>query len=684
MPSLLLLLSLASLALAADPSAPLCKHNLTAPSECASTRCDLPPTTRPQGSGWIQGDLAAEAFSGSRASLRLAANASGLPPLSVLLRRVDAGTPRQEVAAVGAFRVAGIAPLALNLTVNISRWRVGEHTVSLTPDSDSLLRGWCGEMRRFLRKAEAEAAPKPPAAARLRIDQPILFLDDYYVSARQRTARRLIPVVQERISNDSFCAAKPHPWMKIDRSPTLSCPTCSVEFGMKVNYGSAVDPLADSKSEAYDCSGAPSETQHGDGARKWTCAARPDGMALAGPGRSSAPRVNVGGAPWPPPALARWPIASTSVRDLSPADGPVDLTQISVYYTYGSDSGHAPTVIGNYSFAALSGTPIWQRLSGGVKETLVLPVDGVAGRPLLHAGTPPSQLKNPTVTCRDPKYCQCAGPNITDIGCANDNFGGSWLLPVRHASDQQSLRPLTFVYAQARRISAFAPHSVAYDNLAQERRVLVSWQTTDGLRWQQEWWEPPLESDGVRDGTLPRDATPVLEHYGAVNFCAEDNPNITARGGCRSIAKDGHSPILSWLMPFDARRQQFWLDLAFSADGVHFHRPVQEDTADPVSAVGNGEVGTWNGGILMGMEPVAGPRDQWTHALLPYADSGAHFMFGMRELSNFSVAAIEQWGAKQFFGLSIEQWPQWPTVGGVGGCKYTSVASMSMYAVGLV
>jgi hypothetical protein len=41
-------------------------------------------------------------------------------------------------------------------------------------------------------------------------------------------------------------------------------------------------------------------------------------------------------------------------------DGVVDLTQVSVFYTYGSNSGHSPTVIGNVSFAALSGTPVWQ------------------------------------------------------------------------------------------------------------------------------------------------------------------------------------------------------------------------------------------------------------------------------------------------------------------------------------
>ena len=73
-----------------------------------------------------------------------------------------------------------------------------------------------------------------------------------------------------------------------------------------------------------------------------------------------------------------------------------------------------------------------------IRETLVLPVDGVAGRPLLHCDSPCAGGESgcvvvPTATlrqiCRDPTNCRCDGPNITDIGCANDNFAGSWILP---------------------------------------------------------------------------------------------------------------------------------------------------------------------------------------------------------------------------------------------------------------
>eukprot|EP01049_Picozoa_sp_SAG25_P024515 SAG25_NODE_11099_length_313_cov_1.214953_1_plen_73_part_01 len=70
-------------------------------------------------------------------------------------------------------------------------------------------------------------------------------------------------------------------------------------------------------------------------------------------------------------------------------------------------------------------------------------------------------------------------------------------------------RPLTLVYSQARRVSAFAPRAVPWDNLPSIRRVLVTWSTTDGLHWRQHWW----------GGEYPVDASDgkVGQQYGAIN-----------------------------------------------------------------------------------------------------------------------------------------------------------------------
>jgi hypothetical protein len=215
---------------------------------------------------------------------------------------------------------------------------------------------------------------------------------------------------------------------------------------------------------------------------------------------------------WPPAARQPlWPLSSTTVRYYNPAtDGPVDMEQLTIHFAEGIE--HYP----NLSLRAISGYPIWQRTSfvtrasGGNRalashvptlETIVLPVDGVNGRPLLHCdslcgaegGADCTRVNQSTLeqVCRDPHNCRCYGDNVTDIGCANDNFGGSWLLPPLGAASGGGGGGSTdsggggsgprFVWAQGRRISAFAPHAAGFDNLAQIRRLLVTWQTTDGV-----------------------------------------------------------------------------------------------------------------------------------------------------------------------------------------------------------
>lgn len=216
----------------------------------------------------------------------------------------------------------------------------------------------------------------------------------------------------------------------------------------------------------------------------------------------------------------------------------------------------------------------------------MLPVDGVAGRPLLHCDSPCAEGESgcvvvPAATlrqiCRDPTNCRCDGPNITDIGCANDNFAGSWMLPSSPAGagtdTEKSPTPttvsgggsLSYVYAQGRRVSAFAPHAAGFDNLAKVRRVLVTWCTIDGLSWSQRWW-------GADDPAPPSQDGRVAEQYGAVPFCADRSGDRTPQMGCRAVQTgryDG-SPLLSFVMPYDAIRQQFWMDLSYSTDGLTF------------------------------------------------------------------------------------------------------------------
>jgi hypothetical protein len=362
---------------------------------------------------------------------------------------------------------------------------------------------------------------------------------------------------------------------------------------------------------------------------------------------------------------------------------------------------HTSFSSGEVSLRPLSSYPIWQRIRNPTSdaptaayETLVLPVDGVKGRPLLHAdslcasaqpnGCHVTNQSTREQVCRDPSNCMCAGSNVTDIGCVNDNFGGSWLLPTEGAVNGQS-DVGAFVYAQGRRVSAFAPYSAGYDNLATVRRVLVSWHTLDGLTWQHTLWGSP------EDERVP-------EQYGAVNFCADHLPVRNVRGGCRRAGGgyDG-SPLLSFEMPFNVEGQVFWMDLRYSTDGLHFERVLQEggSTAGTaaVAAAAAGEEGLertmheqtmraapsastgalsdapavaipagvlgrdWNGGLIMGTSPpiVTGAH---TYALLEYVNNSPHFAFVFRGKSNLTTAAVQAMGEKEFFGpLLPSQWP---------------------------
>ena len=326
-----------------------CTHDITQADRCMNSACVAPVSAAPQGSGWLQGDFLTVAYRGSRATLSLALNTTaGTPPLTV-----DVASAARGLRPTSA-ELNGTQPVRLAL--DIAAMSEGQHAVRITPDSASRDRGWCGELVRFLRKAAPASRPSPPSAAiPLRLGQPVLFFDEFFVASRQNLSRRLVPAIQSRISNDSFCV-KPHPWMKVDRGLTLTA-AGRLDFGMRVDYASATSPLANPASEGYDCSG-----QFDTAGRPptWSCARRPsehDGLADVRTGKAigsdldSSSNAQVPANAWPPPAFPNWPLPSTAVRHYVGSDGPVDLKAMSIFYTYGEDGGRNATRIGSVTFA---------------------------------------------------------------------------------------------------------------------------------------------------------------------------------------------------------------------------------------------------------------------------------------------------------------------------------------------
>jgi hypothetical protein len=702
-----------------------CLWNLTQPS--------FKTYTVQPGAGWVQGDFERIAWAADQQTARL------------VLAFNDSNQTFAALDVVVTAHVAGrdvsIAVAKVNTNVgtvveaNLSLVPVGEHIVNTHPDLPSVSRGWCGSMLRFLRKQPSRAATEPNAKGESAVlslfpGQPLLFYDDYFVKSREHTARRVIPPEQIRIANDSWTSKRPHPWQKVSRGLVYNQTAGDLSVFLAMNYGNATAPTSDPAAEHFECrlrvhtdkgasdNGAASEDGNGS---SWSCVGVKSRAAPAAPAVPAAPAAAPASKTWPPPSLPIIPLSSTTVRHYTPNDGAVDLRHISILYV------HTAFASGEVSLRPLSSYPIWQRIRNPTSdysphpeypeyETLVLPVDGVLGRPLLHAdslcataqpnGCHVTNQSTREQVCRDPSNCMCAGSNVTDIGCVNDNFGGSWLLPTVGGGGDVA----AFVYAQGRRVSAFAPYSAGYDNLATVRRVLVTWSTLDGLRWQHTLWGSPEEEQ-------------VPEQYGADNFCADHLLVRNVRGGCRTAGGgyDG-SPLLSFEMPFNVEGQVFWMDLRYSTDGTHFERVLQEggstagtsaaaapaaaapaaaaaaavaaaaaaaaavaaaaaetegkqtmdeqtmDGSSSVSAEGLSDapavaipVGVlgrdWNGGLIMGTSPpiVAGPH---TYALLEYVNNAPHFAFVFRGKSNLTTAAVQAIGEKEFFGpLLPSQWP---------------------------
>ena len=92
-----------------------------------------------------------------------------------------------------------------------------------------------------------------------------------------------------------------------------------------------------------------------------------EGDAVTRVEREVVTRVRDGGGAWPPPPAPAWDLNDTAVRYYVAADGPVDLTALSVHYIPWRD--HAPAVYGNVTLYETCAYPIWQRATAnGVKD----------------------------------------------------------------------------------------------------------------------------------------------------------------------------------------------------------------------------------------------------------------------------------------------------------------------------
>jgi hypothetical protein len=395
------------------------------------------------GSGLVEGDFDQVSFSGGNASLSFRVTQPGLPPLELLVMvgpvSAATGSPAVVTPPIGHTK-----PTTVYIPIN--SWDDVDWPAVVSADAGSLRRGWCTTtITRTLRKQQLpEQLPDLPALE-LRLNQPVVFFTDDFLASRHGVNRRLIPVTQQRVGNSSFLNHKPHHYMRHDRP--LSVFNSTLSFGMKVDYNSNTPPELNPESEAYDCQ-APLPA--GDSLPVWSCVAR---LPMAPPTKGFSSLASAGTptpmarreredkrdpVEWPPHFTDVWPLSSTFVRFYRQDDGKVELRETQVLYTsvrhhvcsMAAWSANMSCQFGNISLLANAGYPIWQRLVNGRRETLILPVDGVPGRPLLRTETldastvPHIPYGRRKILCRHVEECTCDGSNVTDPSCANDNFGG--------------------------------------------------------------------------------------------------------------------------------------------------------------------------------------------------------------------------------------------------------------------
>ncbi len=223
------------------------------------------------------------------------------------------------------------------------------------------------------------------------------------------------------------------------------------------------------------------------------------------------------------------------------------------------------------------------------------------------------------------KDCGYYGEKDFDNGfMTNDNFGGMWLSP-----DGKEC-----FWAQGQTVKRSAPYAVRYDNLQTGLRFVTVYSTRDGVNWKM---HHTLTATDTND--------PVgQQHYGA---------NIV------QIA-DGDL-YLCRLFSYDATAQQIYVDIAYSRDGVDFHKIDKKPflrTHDP---------NEWYYGHSFLNHQVVREGNYW-YEQAGYCTPMAHFYFEAYNGAS-SLAAVKGSVFRQRFedrGLA-ENWPHFEKVGGYDG-----------------
>ncbi len=197
---------------------------------------------------------------------------------------------------------------------------------------------------------------------------------------------------------------------------------------------------------------------------------------------------------------------------------------------------------------------------------------------------------------------------------SNDNFAGQWLSPDKK----------TFYYVRGRLLKRYPPFVARYDNLWQIARILTVFTTQDGLNWEQIYFGLPDEQDA-----------PMAQHYGA---------------GIYQVP-GGNDLMLSYTYPYDAREQQYYVELYYSWGGRVWKRfPGHAPWIAP------GKPGEWNFGTTTLHNNIVERGNNAYHligwgSMLPHF--GGDFLYSSKLTAELDGKMLE----KRYDKREMKKWP---------------------------
>ena len=190
----------------------------------------------------------------------------------------------------------------------------------------------------------------------------------------------------------------------------------------------------------------------------------------------------------------------------------------------------------------------------------------------------------------------------------------------------------TLYYGQSRLIRRYDPFRTLYDHqkdalMGNYNRIMVLWQTRDGLHWTPSFFDPQRETDPIG-----------WQGYGGNQFYAEK--------GRLSLCV---------FYRYNARTQQMWPELLYCRDNQCWCRPP-----DSGPLVENGPWGSWNCGRMLGWYGMPVEKDGWVYQLFGIGDSRPH-LYGT--FVGYRRKAVTPDFLKGRFDPSIQEWPFWARLG---------------------